>query len=132
MYEEMLSFGHSTFAEVYPPTVALHDGLKAVYGPHPVFFNRIWPLEESIRDSMRGSLLVQEGIRLRRTTRGKRIITKALRGTIIPNLRERFGDAGWDTRNKDARGREFEDKETGRMCLRVTLLHPIEWEHDSV
>ena len=29
MYQEMIQFGHSAFREMFHPTIALHDGLKA-------------------------------------------------------------------------------------------------------
>ncbi|KAJ4302281.1 hypothetical protein N0V88_002424 [Collariella sp. IMI 366227] len=36
MHEEVLRLQHTTFSEMFPATVALHHGLKAVYAPHPV------------------------------------------------------------------------------------------------
>ncbi|KAF2140212.1 uncharacterized protein K452DRAFT_299594 [Aplosporella prunicola CBS 121167] len=35
--------GRSMQAEMWPATVALQHGLKAVYAPQPVWFDRIWP-----------------------------------------------------------------------------------------
>ena len=35
--------GRSTQAEMWPATVALHHGLKAVYAPHPIWTDRKWP-----------------------------------------------------------------------------------------
>jgi hypothetical protein len=46
MHNEMVQFGHSTFSKTFPPTMALHHGLKAVCVPHPVYFDRKWPLKE--------------------------------------------------------------------------------------
>jgi len=42
MHEENLD-GRTMQAEMWPGTVALHHGLKAVYAPHPVWSNRKWP-----------------------------------------------------------------------------------------
>ncbi|KAI5367246.1 hypothetical protein Slin15195_G023740 [Septoria linicola] len=35
--------GRNMQAEMWPATVALHHGLKAVYSPHPIWSNRKWP-----------------------------------------------------------------------------------------
>lgn len=35
--------GRTTQAEMWPATVALHHGLKAVYAPHPIWTDRKWP-----------------------------------------------------------------------------------------
>lgn len=42
MHEENL-VGRSMQAEMWPSTVALQHGLKAVYAPHPIFTDRHWP-----------------------------------------------------------------------------------------
>ncbi len=42
MHEENL-VGRSMQAEMWPATVALQHGLKAVYAPHPIFTDRHWP-----------------------------------------------------------------------------------------
>lgn len=35
--------GRNMQAEMWPATVALHHGLKAVYSPHPIWMDRKWP-----------------------------------------------------------------------------------------
>jgi hypothetical protein len=35
--------GRAMQAEMWPATVALHHGLKAVYAPHPIWTDRQWP-----------------------------------------------------------------------------------------
>lgn len=35
--------GRAMQAEMWPATVALHHGMKAVYAPHPIWFDREWP-----------------------------------------------------------------------------------------
>ncbi|KAF2685354.1 hypothetical protein K458DRAFT_365715 [Lentithecium fluviatile CBS 122367] len=42
MHNENLA-GRSMQAEMWPSTVALQHGLKAVYAPHPIFSDREWP-----------------------------------------------------------------------------------------
>ncbi|KAK3392049.1 hypothetical protein B0T20DRAFT_72438 [Sordaria brevicollis] len=45
MHEETYRFHHAMFTEMFPTTMALHHGLKAVYAPHPVYLDRQWDLE---------------------------------------------------------------------------------------
>ncbi|KAF2801594.1 uncharacterized protein BDZ99DRAFT_512874 [Mytilinidion resinicola] len=42
MHAENLA-GRSMQAEMWPTTVALQHGLKAIYAPHPIFADRAWP-----------------------------------------------------------------------------------------
>lgn len=43
MHRETAFKKHHAFPEMWPATVALHHGLKAVYAPHPIFVDRAWP-----------------------------------------------------------------------------------------
>jgi hypothetical protein len=54
MHEENL-VGRSMQAEMWPSTVALQHGLKAVYAPHPIYQDRQWPSNyvEGIFDTAR-------------------------------------------------------------------------------
>ena len=45
MHTETYKMRHHAFPEMWPPTVALHHGLKAVYAPHPVYMAHNWPLD---------------------------------------------------------------------------------------
>lgn len=42
MHEETWDKRHSMFPEVFPASIALHYGLKAVYPPIPVYLDRLW------------------------------------------------------------------------------------------
>jgi hypothetical protein len=44
MHEENLS-GHHMASEMWPHTISLHHGFKAVYAPHPIFMDRAWPTD---------------------------------------------------------------------------------------
>ncbi|KAI0548334.1 hypothetical protein F4679DRAFT_574270 [Xylaria curta] len=44
MHEETWRVHHTMFPEMWPPSVAFHHGYKALYLPHPVYFDRNWPL----------------------------------------------------------------------------------------
>ncbi|KAF2479894.1 hypothetical protein BDY17DRAFT_348515 [Neohortaea acidophila] len=44
MHRETSLERHTMFSEMWPASVALQHGLKAVYAPHPVYMDRRWPL----------------------------------------------------------------------------------------
>lgn len=46
MHRETSQYRHTMFDEMWPASVALHHGLKAVYAPHPVYIERAWPPEQ--------------------------------------------------------------------------------------
>ncbi|KAI1620485.1 hypothetical protein EDD37DRAFT_659586 [Exophiala viscosa] len=43
MHEETYRHHHTMFPEMYPASIALHYGLKVVYAPLPVYFDKHWP-----------------------------------------------------------------------------------------
>jgi len=43
MHEETKQHKHTMFPEMYPASIALHYGLKAIYVPLPLYFDRDWP-----------------------------------------------------------------------------------------
>lgn len=43
MHQETYENKHTMFPEMYPASIALQYGLKAVYAPLPVYFDREWP-----------------------------------------------------------------------------------------
>ncbi|KAF2236433.1 hypothetical protein EV356DRAFT_443365 [Viridothelium virens] len=125
MHEETWAMRHTMFPEMWPPSVALHHGLKAVYAPHPVFFDRDWPLEyadqifnhpETDFDSVFGW--------------GEHNFL----GTSF-YYNSGFSGALWrrflGQRENNEGGMYEEGSGTGRMCLRNTLFHPIKHEHGS-
>ncbi|KAI5195487.1 MFS general substrate transporter [Aureobasidium subglaciale] len=44
MHVETAEYKRSMWTEMWAPSIALHYGLKAVYAPHPVYYDRKWPL----------------------------------------------------------------------------------------
>lgn len=44
MHRETAFGKHHAFSEMWPATVALHHGYKAVYVPHPTYIDREWPV----------------------------------------------------------------------------------------
>ncbi|KAG7289635.1 hypothetical protein NEMBOFW57_006010 [Staphylotrichum longicolle] len=45
MHEETWRLRHTMFSEMFPASVALHHGLKALFAPHPVLLDREWDLD---------------------------------------------------------------------------------------
>lgn len=123
MHYETWKHKHTMFAEMWPPTAALHHGLKAVYAPHPVYFDREWPqqfAEETFNGGRGGS------------TSGP--------GSVFGLFEHNFQGTSWYYNSGFAGalwrrwfgfaenwegGVRAETTGTGRMCLRSQLLHPI-------
>lgn len=124
MHAEASRNKHTMFPEMFPGSIALHHGLKAVYIPHPVYFDRRWPLDRL--DSVFNHAETPE--------------TSVYYFPFTPGTGEanfltasyyystEFGAPLWHRwlGNEDAGlgGPELE-KDTGRMCLRATLIHPV-------
>lgn len=129
------------FAEMWPATMALHHGYKAVFVPHPLFVDRKWPVEYLANTLNAGHNGATGGARA--SIYGAR--EHNLRGIswfyntgFAPNLYRRW--LGLRVNNDG--GDEFEKTEDkskqgagagvgnmpggeGRMCLPPMLLHPI-------
>ncbi|KXX79608.1 hypothetical protein MMYC01_203003 [Madurella mycetomatis] len=139
MHRETAFKKHHAFPEMWPATVALHHGLKAVFAPHPVFVDRAWPPEYMARVLNGGRNGASGGGRM------------SIYGDREHNMRGMtwFYNAGFSGNlyrrwlglrvNNDG-GEEFElttdqsmDDLTvgtmrggeGRMCLPPMLLHPV-------
>ncbi|KAK1780775.1 hypothetical protein QBC45DRAFT_322884 [Copromyces sp. CBS 386.78] len=148
MHEETYRFHHAMFTEMFPTTMALHHGLKAVYAPHPVYLDRQWDLE-TIDKTFNGGR--------DHTTSGKgspyqyqneyhhKGSTWYYDAQFAGTLWRRWlgyaqveGPAGGEKGEKATGsgetggrlrgGRKEEEEGTGRMCLRSMLVHPIKWE----
>ncbi|KAG9738627.1 hypothetical protein KCU73_g9690, partial [Aureobasidium melanogenum] len=44
MHKEMIELKRTMWTEMWPPSLALHYGLKATFAPHPVYYDRDWPI----------------------------------------------------------------------------------------
>lgn len=139
MHEEARRHHHTMFAEMFPSTVALHHGLKAIYAPHPIFLDRAWtPVGSAVNDVFNG---------------GKDHSTSGINSPFHPwnepnyegttfYYRSDFSGLLWRRwlgyPQVDAHrplggaiprgGHEEESRGSGRMCLRTLLLHPIKVE----
>ncbi|KAA8906408.1 hypothetical protein FN846DRAFT_907020 [Sphaerosporella brunnea] len=115
--------GHAAFSEMWPATVALHHGLKAVFAPHPVFVDRWWPT----------------GFLERTFNNGKNGFAGGRRESVFGKREHNFKGSTWYYNAKFpaelykgwALGKKGEEGEVdrlergGRMCLKAMLLHPI-------
>lgn len=123
MHKETYSEKHSAFPEMWPPTVAFHHGLKAVYIPHPVYFDRKWPLQY-----------------LDKTFNYPKNAWESVYGWGEHNFigstfyfNAGFAGALWrrwlGERENDEGGHVEETNGSGRLCLRSILYHPIKKEN---
>lgn len=125
MHEETYKMRHHMFPEMWSPSVAFHHGLKAVYAPHPVFFDRNWPLD-SLDNVFNHPASPTESV----FGWGEH---NQLGSTFYYNAG--FSSALWrrwlGSRENDEGGTDEEEKASGRMCLRPTLFHPIKKERGA-
>lgn len=122
MHEETWHYKHTMFPEMWPPSVALHHGLKAVYAPHPVYFDRDWDLEhmDQVFNHPHEEWESPFGW-------GEH---NFMGSSFYYN--SHFSGALWrrwlGLRENNEGGRRFEEENSGRMCLRPVLHHPIKHE----
>ncbi|RDA92505.1 hypothetical protein CP533_4184 [Ophiocordyceps camponoti-saundersi (nom. inval.)] len=143
MHEETWRHHHSMFSEMFPPTVALHHGLKAVYAPHPTFFDRAWQPLGSAADSAFNSGehhsasgrnspydLANEHNHKGTTWYYHSEFAGLLwrRWLGYPQMDGR-GNRGGSGARRGGVLEESSPEGSGRMCMRSVLLHPIKHEH---
>ncbi|KAK3296875.1 uncharacterized protein B0H64DRAFT_111785 [Chaetomium fimeti] len=146
MHEENWRLHHSMFSEMFPASVALHRGLKAVYAPHPVSIDREWDLASvdrafnGGRDHSSGGRGSPFDLRNEHNHKGTTWYYHSEFAGLL--WRRWLGYAQHDGRGPNGgrsgegalRGGKVEEERasnTGRMCLRSMLVHPIKWEHPS-
>ena len=124
MHRETVLERHHMFTEMWPASIALHHGYKAVYAPHPVYIDRRWPTQY-LAGVMNGGRNGASG-GARTSVYGGR--EHNFKGTtwfydagFSPNLWRRW--LGYKVDNDG--GEQEELAEEGRMCLPGMLLHPV-------
>ncbi|KAI0179294.1 hypothetical protein GGR52DRAFT_535605 [Hypoxylon sp. FL1284] len=146
MHEETWRLHHSMFSEMFPPSMALHHGLKGVFAPHPVFLDRRWPQKEiekafnGGRDHTSGG----HGSPFDLTNEHNHKGTTWYYNSEFAGLlwRRWLGYAQMDGRGDNGgragegteRGGPKEEEDpnnSGRLCLRSMLVHPIKWENPA-
>lgn len=125
MHEETWKLGHTMFSEMWPGSVALQHGLKAVYVPHPVYIDRKWPVEYLAATFNNGRNGASGGAktspfndRLQHNFLG---ITWYYHAGFPGDLWRRW--LGYKVNNDG--GEEWEMRNEGRICLPPMLLHPV-------
>ncbi|KAL5118329.1 hypothetical protein ACEQ8H_003678 [Pleosporales sp. CAS-2024a] len=125
MHREHTHFRHTMFTEMWPATVALHHGLKAVYAPHPVFVDRKWPTQylAAIFNNGRNGASGGGKMSIFSEERQHNFLgtTWYYNAGFAPNLWKRW--LGYMVDNDG--GEEEEMAGEGRMCLPAMLLHPV-------
>ena len=124
MHRETILSRHHMFSEMWPASVSLHHGYKAVYAPHPIYIDRRWPTSY-LAGVMNGGRNGASG-GARTSVYGGR--EHNFKGTtwfydagFAPNLWRRW--LGYKVDNDG--GEQEEIAGEGRMCLPAVLLHPV-------
>lgn len=145
MHEEVFLNHHTMFSEMFPPTVALHHGFKAVFAPHPIYIDRAWqPLGSSIdaafnggRDhstSGRGSPFDlgnehnHKGTSWYFNSEFAGLVWRRWLGYAQIDGRDRHGGIAGQGTLRGGKDEEEQEISTGRLCLRSMLVHPIKFE----
>ena len=127
------------FPEMWPATVALQHGYKAVYAPHPVFVDRKWPVDFMAQTYNGGKDGTSGGSRA--SVFGEREhnligLSWFYNSGFAPNLYKRWlglkinNDGGEEfekTVNEEKEGAGVGNMRggEGRMCIPPMLLHPV-------
>ncbi|KAH8675846.1 hypothetical protein BX600DRAFT_187352 [Xylariales sp. PMI_506] len=127
------------FPEMWPATVALQHGYKAVFVPHPLYVDREWPTEILAHTLNNGKNGATGGARTSvfgQREHNLRGLTWFYDSGFAPNLYRRWlglkvnNDGGEEfelTEDKSKNGSSVGEMRggEGRMCLPPMLLHPI-------
>jgi hypothetical protein len=125
MHRETALKRHTMFSEMWPGSMALQHGYKAVYAPHPVYIDRAWPtsylaaiFNNGLNGAAGGSRTSVFSDERQHNFRGT---TWYYDAGFAPNLWKR-----WLGYKVDNDGGEQEEKAgEGRMCVPAMLLHPV-------
>ncbi|KAI2625700.1 hypothetical protein GGR54DRAFT_510707 [Hypoxylon sp. NC1633] len=146
MHEETWRLHHSMFSEMFPPSMALHHGLKAVYAPHPVYLDRDWPQEEiekafnGGRDHTSGGHGSPFDLTNEHNHKGTSwyynsefagLLWRRWLGYAQMDGRGNNGGRAGEGMKRGGQKEEEDPKNSGRLCLRSMLVHPIKWENPA-
>lgn len=139
MHEETLA-GRSMQAEMWPSSVALHHGFKAVYVPHPVYSSVQWPgrYADAVFNADGGvpGRWGQEADSIYNQDREvnfkswswyyhaefPKTLYRRWMGWKAEDRMGNLGGEGWEERDDG-------ESPGGRMCLPPMLLHPVKRSH---
>jgi hypothetical protein len=139
MHRETAFKKHFAFPEMWPATVALQHGFKAVFAPHPIYVDREWPTEMLAHTLNNGKNGASGGSRTSvfgQREHNLRGLTWFYDSGFAPNMYRRWlglkvnNDGGEEfelTEDKSKNGTDVSLMRggEGRMCLPPMLLHPI-------
>lgn len=151
MHEETWRLHHGMFAEMFPPTIALHRGFKAAYAPHPVYSDRRWPLmaverafnagpdhsagasrnspfDQSNEHYHRGMSWYYNAEFAGRLWRRWLGYLQPLDDKTVPKTNSPEEEKTDTSLSGLGGGPGEEMRESGRMCMRSVLVHPIKFE----
>lgn len=125
MHRETALKRHTMFSEMWPGSVALQHGYKAVYAPHPVYIDRAWPTSylAAIFNNGRNGAAGGARTSVFSDERQHNFLgtTWYYHAGFSPNLWKRW--LGFKVDNDG--GEEYEKAGEGRMCMPAMLLHPV-------
>lgn len=144
MHEDVWRHHRTMFSEMFPASIALHRGFKAIYAPHPVSLERAWtPVGSAVDQGFNsgrdhstsgpnspfylGNEHVHKGSTFYYHSTFAGLLWRRWLGYPQMDGRGRSGEPN----SGDLRGGIEEEKRadgSGRMCLRSMLLHPIKSE----
>ncbi|OTA95040.1 hypothetical protein M434DRAFT_70053 [Hypoxylon sp. CO27-5] len=146
MHEETWRLHHSMFSEMFPPSMALHHGLKAVYAPHPVYLDRNWPQQEiekafnGGRDHTSGGHGSPFDLNNEHNHKGTSwyynsefagLLWRRWLGYAQMDGRGDNGGRAGEGTKRGGKKEEEDPRNSGRLCLRSMLVHPIKWENPA-
>ena len=113
---------HTMFPEMWPAAICMHHGLKAVYAPHPVYFDRDWEVGHmnDVFNYPAETWASPFGWGEHNLLGSSFYYNSGFSGAL---WRRWLGQ--WEN-GEGGRGQEEEG--TGRMCLRGILHHPVKHE----
>jgi len=136
MHAESYELHHTMFPEMFPASIALHYGLKAVYVPMPMYLDRDWSAEtlgekfNSARLNSTGGAPASPFGPREHVFRGASWYSNAnFAGALwrrwLGNKENGNGGPDWELGRDGAPGKH---SGTGRMCLPSMLIHPVKFE----
>ena len=127
MHRETSLKRHTMFSEMWPGSIALHHGYKAVYAPHPVYIDRRWPtsylaaiFNNGLHGAAGGSRTSVFSDERQHNFLGT---TWYYHAGFPANLWKRW--LGYRVDNDGGEEWEMREEGEGRMCLPPMLLHPV-------
>ncbi|RDL42298.1 Uncharacterized protein BP5553_02277 [Venustampulla echinocandica] len=139
MHRETVFKKHHAFSEMWGPTTALHHGYKAVYFPHPMFVDRVWPtayLASVMNAGKNGATGASRTSVFGEREHNLLGMTWYYNAGFAPNLWKRWlglkvDNSGGEEfeltadKGKDGKGANGMPGGEGRMCLPPMLIHPV-------